>query len=698
MATRQEGAAKFISATARNEGATPVALGRYRLSEEVVPLGPDAVAFVASGWQGGSPGVKRIRGAKPLVSKILVQLFDGKTAWHAGFVTFDRVATEHEVRWDDARQAVVVSSYCDFETYQLAPGAQMASETLVVETGANPYAGLEHWADRVAAHYHPPLWPKIPAGWVGWSWVDSFNVERYEDVLRRNARAIRAKLGGFDIEYLWVSIGNLEDRRPGNWLRWNRKLFPSGPEALVRDLDASGFRLGLWAGAFWLNSGLTDEYAKLRDATLTSGGKPITVPARQWGDSYILDPTHPKTKAYLRHVFETWRGWGVRYYMIDFLDAIGDSTPGTYRPDSFYDKSLIPGPQTFREGLKTIREAAGPDTYLLASTGPTLQTVGLADAARVGNDYGEGRPLDGPGKGFFPGTFVVNRTNFWTSHRAATNAWAANYFTHRRLFLADSGNVLTVDKPVPLSDAEISATIFGLNGGPLMLGDDIDRMDAGRLELVKQVFPRLPESARPLDLFDAPDPDYPKTFHLHVKRDWDEWELVAVFNYGAEPLRRTVEFARLGLDASQPYLVWDYWNSQSKGAHQERFEAVVPPRSVKLWRISRQRTHPWILSTDMHVRQGQAEVESCQWDAGAKVLTIRARRPAGNRGNVFVTVPKDVMVAAPAGLWIAKDANDGTLIVRCAFDFTDGGVVERKLVFGPGMPAAGTIVKYGREY
>jgi hypothetical protein len=40
----------------------------------------------------------------------------------------------------------------------------------------------------------------------------------YEDVVRRNARAIREKLGGFDIEYVWVSIGNLAGRRPGAWL------------------------------------------------------------------------------------------------------------------------------------------------------------------------------------------------------------------------------------------------------------------------------------------------------------------------------------------------------------------------------------------------------------------------------------------------------------------------------------------------
>jgi hypothetical protein len=668
VTTRQEGAARLVSATARNTGSAPAPPGRHKLSEEVVPLSPDAVALVMTGWQDPSR-VQRIRGGKPLVSKILTQLWDGRAAFHAGFITFDRVSTEHEIRWDEARRAAVVSSYCDFESYMLAPGAEVAAETLLLDTGTDPYTALETWAGRAAAHYRPPLWPKIPAGWVGWSWVDGFNIERYEDVVRRNARAIRERLPGLDIEYIWVSIGNLDERRPGNWLRWNLKLFPSGHEAFIRDLGGLGFKLGLWAGAYWLNDGLKEDYARLRDAVLTRGGAPLTVPSKQWGDSYILDPTHPKVKEHIRRVFQVWRQWGVRYYMIDFLNAIGGSIPGTFLPDSLHDRSLIPGPQSFREGLKTIREAAGPDTYLLASTGPTFWTTGLVNAVRAGTDYGEGRPLDGPGMGFFPGTFVINRPDYWTSHRRATEAWATHFFAHNRLFLADSGNVLTIDKPIPLSDAEITATIFGLNGGPVMLGDDIDRMDPGRLEMLKQVFPRLPECARPIDLFDSPAPDYPKAFRLHLRRDWDEWDLVAVFNYGNDPLPY-----KLDADPAT-HLVWDFWNQQASS------RTLVAPRSVKLWRIARRRPHPWIASTDMHLRQGQAEIESCRWDAASRVLTIRAQRPAGHRGNVFVTVPKDMAVANPAGLWIAKDANDNTLLIRVPFDFKDGRPVERQVRF-----------------
>ena len=278
-ASHREGGAVIWTATARNEGTAPAVPGRFKIHKADLKLGPETVALVMSGWQGPS-GVRKVRGAKPLSSQTLVQLFDGTQAWQAGFVTMDRVVSGHDVRWDDARQSIVVESWCDFGKWQLAPGATVTAETLRIESGGDPYAALEHWADAVASHYRPPVWPKIPAGWVGWSWVDSFNVERYEDVVRRNVRAIREKLNGFDIEYVWVSIGNLAGRRPGAWLDWNRELFPSGPETLVRDLGKLDFRLGLWAGAYWLNSELP-YYEQMRDAVLLRDGKPITVPKSQ---------------------------------------------------------------------------------------------------------------------------------------------------------------------------------------------------------------------------------------------------------------------------------------------------------------------------------------------------------------------------------------------------------------------------------
>ncbi|MFN0169290.1 MAG: TIM-barrel domain-containing protein, partial [Bryobacteraceae bacterium] len=613
------------------------------------------------------------------LARILVPVYNAgaRASLVFGFTSFDRASTDHEIWWEGEPRGV---SSCDFAGHKLAPDASIDSETLWIDAGSDPHRSLERWAGQAQARYRPKIWPSTPAGWVGWSWVDSFNVERYEDVVLRNAKAVRRRLPGLDIEYVWVSLGNLEDRRPGAWLHWNRRNFPSGPEALTGELESLKFRLGLWAGAFWLNQQLTADVERLRETFLKHNGKPIAVPSGQWGESYVLDPTHPKTHDWLREVFSTYRKWGVRYYMIDFLNAISGPLPGQHPNDGYSNRSLIDWPEAYRNGMRVIREAAGDDTYLLTSTGPTFHNAGLVDAIRAGSDYGEGRPLDGPGKGFYPGTFVINRPEYWTSHRQATDALASNYFVHRKLFLSDSGNVLTIDKPVPRPDAEISATIFGINGGPIMLGDDIDRMSGERLEIVKKLFPRLRECARPVDLFDSAEPDYPKVFDLKVRRGFDEWHVVALFNYGRDVLRQILDFSRLGLAADAGYVVWDFWNERYLGVHRRSLDLQAPPQSVRLLRISRERTHPWLLSTDMHLRQGQAEIAACDWNAERRSLSIRASRPRGYRGNVYVRAPKGLALENPQGLWIAKDPNDDSLIIRVALEFPEGAS-ERTLTF-----------------
>jgi hypothetical protein len=702
-----------ISSTIKNLSPRGVALGKCRLADVSEPGGkldlgvrPEATVMLTCSGVCGLPS--RVQHVTAIhASRTLAQLYNpfSRIALQSGFVTFDRVSTEHRVARSQAPARLTLSSYCDFEGFTLAAGADLLSETLALELSRSPLDALTHWANRAAAHYHPRIWPDTPAGWVGWSWVDPFRAERYEDVVRRNAEAIEKKLAGLGVKYVWVSLGNIGGKTevPGNWLDWNATNFPAGPEKLVADLRRRGLTLGLWMAPFWLSDYTDPEVRQpLWPALLERGGRPLLgrnewtygigrdLPPPRRPKMYCLDPTDPRTEHFLRRVLATYRQWGVRYYMFDFLDSISGSTPGTWRYDSYHDRSLIPGPEVYRRGLRIVREAVGDDTYLLTGVAPTLQSVGLADGCRIGNDYGEGRPLARHSY-FYPATFVIDKPDFWTSHLTAIDAMASSFFLHRKLFLADSGNVLTVDKPCPVADAQISATIFGINGGPMMLGDDLDRMSDERLPLVRKCLPRLPECAVPLDLFEAPEPDHPHCFALRCRTPWEQWQLLAVFNCNREPLLKSVSFRELGLDPAGRYLAWDFWNEKYLGIQQGEVSLCVPAGSVKLLRIAPVRVHPWLLSTDMHVRQGQAEISDCRWDEGARTLSITASRPKGQRGTLFIWSPPGWEVAEPRGLWIAKDGNDNSLIIRADLQFEVGASATVKVRFAP-LPAANVML------
>ena len=720
-----DGHALVVSSTLENRGKQPLKLGRCRIADATDPASevlfgdhPEKAAALVTNGTGNPPwrshslapapevrversdtfsteGVNishgklavvpgQIVNAKgPFISKTLTQWFTPGSgpALQFGFLTFDRAEVLIESGWDETRNVPVVSAWTDFQGTELAPGASVDSEVFRIGLETDPHAALEAWGDAVYQRYHPPLWHNIPGGWLGWSWVDALNTELYEDMVHRNIRAVRnrLKLDENYIQYVWVSIGNLKDILPGNWLNWNYDRFPSGPENLIADLGSFKFTLGLWTGIFWMSVHIPDEVKDLRDAWLKYQGKPIIIDHRDLGPMYVPDPTHPKTQAFIHKVYTTYRKWGVRYYMIDFTDAIAGATPGTHPNDGYFDKTKINGPEAWREGYRAIREAAGDDTYLLGCVG-TFQNIGFANGQRVGSDYGEGRALYGPGKGFYPGTFVINKPDYWTSHRTGICSMIY-YFAHRKLYLSDSGNVMTIDKPIPLADAQISATVFGINGGPVMLGDDIERMDEDRMLMVRTIFPRLPECARPLDLFDYAEIDYPQVFHLKIECEWDNWDLLAVFNLGEHTLFKTLPLERLGLDPKASYAVFDFWNQRFQGIETSGAVSVeVPPDSVKLLRIARDREHPWLLSTDMHVRQGQAEILDCKWDEDNMTLTVRAQRPAGHEGSIYAHAPKGWALAEPKGLWLARDGRDNSLVIRKLLKF-EGKPVEVKMHF-----------------
>lgn len=596
-------------------------------------------------------------------------------ALHLGFVTFDRIPTCFVFDYDRADGLTHLEAACDFDGWKLGAGASVRLETLTIEALADSHASLHRWTDRVAAYYQPEVWPKIPGSWLGWAWVDAFNVENYEQTVLRNCDAIRRRLPGCDIEYVWVSIGNIAGGHPGNWLEWNADSFPGGHKYLVEELAKRDFKLGLWCGAFWYSDHL-ESFGQMRDALLKVDGEPaVSRPGWSYGEAgllppeqrpnvYSLDPTHPTARKFLREVFTTYREWGVRYYMLDFLYAVW----GCMEFNDYHDMSVIKGPQLLRKGLEVITEASGPETYRLSSTGPTIHCINHMAACRIGNDYGEGRALT-PQSHFYPATFVINSAEFWTSHKPASTNMACSYFTHNKLFINDSGNVMTVDKPIPMSEAQITATIFGLSGGPVMLGDDIDRISEERLALIKKVFPRTSEIATPVDLFDSPYPGYPRVFHLPVETDWGSWDVVGILNYDAEPYSRVIPLADFGLEPESEYIVWEFWNEQYVGVASGALKAVVPPRSARLYRVCRLVDHPQVLGTDMHVLQGQVELSRVHWDAKTMTLSGSASRPAGEVGSLFVRAPKGLFVRNPKGHWIAKDAVEECLVIRRQFCF-----------------------------
>jgi alpha-galactosidase len=231
-------------------------------------------------------------------------------------------------------------------------------------------AALAAYGDRFAAAAGVVLQPP-PTVWC--SWYRYFEQVTGEDV--------RTDLRAFHDHDLVVDVVQIDDGWStglGEGLRVSDH-FGSLP-ALLDDIRTSGRRAGLWLAPFLVgaHSTLATEHPDW-----------LAGPAgRNWGDDLVgLDLTHPGVRDLLSTTFASLVELGVDYVKLDFLYG-----------------GALNGAEAYRSGLALVREAVGPDVYLVGCGAPLLPSVGLVDAMRVSPDtFHEGGEAGGHGlRGLMP--------------------------------------------------------------------------------------------------------------------------------------------------------------------------------------------------------------------------------------------------------------------------------------------------------
>jgi alpha-galactosidase len=213
---------------------------------------------------------------------------------------------------------------------------------------------------------------------------------------------------------------------------WCARRGPDAEAGLAGDLEGLG-RLGLPAGMVLVGGGAPPARAARLVAMVRRAGRAAGVRLApflagpglashhpDWlvggavadGGARILDVTHPAAAAHLRARVAELAAAGADLLALDRLDV--GARPGRRHGDA---SALA----AYREGLRLVREAAGPGVVLLGRDAPLLPSVGLVDAMRVA-------PLvadpDGP-----------------ALQRALRHARARG-FQHARLWVGTPGRVL----------------------------------------------------------------------------------------------------------------------------------------------------------------------------------------------------------------------------------------------------------------
>jgi alpha-galactosidase len=238
----------------------------------------------------------------------------------------------------------------------------------LVDDGPGGISGaLSRWADGYASAL--AVGPIGPAPTIWCSWYQYFRQVTEQDVLE-NLDALAELRLPVDV----VQVDDGYQAEIGDWLT------PSGRFRSLGDLVArirdQGRRAGIWVAPFLTGqrSQLYAEHPEWLVADASAG--------RNWHQEvFPLDVTHPGAAEHLGRVFSTLRRLGIDFFKIDFLYA--GALEGRRHQD-------VPPVEAFRRGLRLIRDAVGPQTYLLGCGAPILPSVGLVDAMRVSPDTDPG--------------------------------------------------------------------------------------------------------------------------------------------------------------------------------------------------------------------------------------------------------------------------------------------------------------------
>jgi alpha-galactosidase len=247
-------------------------------------------------------------------------------------------------------------------TVTVAAGGEV--DAVVAPAGLGLQQALAWWADGFAAAHRTGRIAPPPTVWC--SWYHYFTKVTEADVLE-NLDAVDDL--GLDVDVVQIDDG--WQAEIGDWLTLSDRF--RSLSAIVDRIRGSGRRAGIWVAPFFLG-GRSTTLREHPDWVI--GG---AEPGEGWEQPLAaLDVTQPEAEAHLREVFGSLAAAGIDYFKIDFLFA--GAMEGRRADPS------VPGVDAYRHGLAVIREAIGPDAYLLGCGAPQLPSVGLVDGMRIGPD------------------------------------------------------------------------------------------------------------------------------------------------------------------------------------------------------------------------------------------------------------------------------------------------------------------------
>ncbi|MGO8678964.1 MAG: glycoside hydrolase family 36 protein [Limisphaerales bacterium] len=540
----------------------------------------------------------------------------------AGWLTSDRGsgALFSEVGRDEVR----FEARLDYGHLWLQAVESATLETLAIGVFDDARIGQELFAAAVARQYRIHLRPQA-AGYCTWYSNPHGGAADEESIVELASFAVR-QLKPYGFSFVQIDDKWQDGRERNGPARRFMRAKPDGPYPHGMKPVADRFRqLGLVPGIWFLPFASDCEDPEFKDRqdwfVKRADGRPFETP---WGNT-SLDLTRPEVQAYLTETVRTLHGWGFNYFKMDGLWT-GTATEQIYVNDGYRDDHIgsnapLHNPrktnlEAFRDGLKLLREAAGPDVFFSGcNVSQNMRTLGgclgLVDSMRIGPDNGNGwgdyrQEIARNGSGSII-TGPVRGTRL--------------YFLNGRVWWNDPDPTY-VRASIPLSHARLITSWVALSGQFYLNSDWIPQLPPERLDLIKRTMPPHGGVARPVDYFDTV---MPRIWLLTDTRQTERRDVLGLFNWESQDQAIACAAARAGLDPAKTFFAFDFWANAPARAFSSEFNYEVPAQSCRIIALRAAAGHPVLVSTSMHVSQGILEVSGEDWNVAANTLSGTSR-------------------------------------------------------------------------
>lgn len=390
-----------------------------------------------------------------------------------------------------------------------------------------------HDAFEAYASFIPLMQPqkKPQLGWSSWDYyyftVSMQNLIENMEELEKFSE-LKEKIKVVQIDEGWEHMN-------GEW-ELNYK-FPPSFEEVALQITKRGYTAGIWTAPILINSMSLPGFKMPEILIKNKNGDPQD----SGGSIYMVDPTSPGGKEFLKEIYTRLYKAGFRYFKVDFVSNL-------LAAETFYDKTKGPY-DAIRELFTIIRECVTDESHILGCSLPSEAGAWLADSGRTGIDI----------------------HNQWNHLEWATECFTFKYWMNNRIWVNDIDFLVVRGKDTSLEENttvldpnynnpehsrwrrgevfnEVEATTWAnivlLTGGNVFLSDRISKLNEKGLKLATKAFDTTGIGAHPLDLCSG----YHASFWL---QDLSEIYRLTIINWEAIDTEISFNFSEFNLQVPE---------------------------------------------------------------------------------------------------------------------------------------------------